>query len=204
MDAAAAVTRMRWRLRGAWLWPSFIVLMFADGVIENWRPVAGDHSSVLAGLLLGSILSLIGIAMLSPALGWVLRQVRQDLPTVVARDYAGAGVCLLIACLLLGVGVIHHPAVVADQNALEDASATAEAYIGDHAPQRFMAGLHSLSAYEVQPPEIYRVCARAAFKPGLTSGPIWYCVSVDRSKPFGDSVTYAGSESNALLSQGTN
>ena len=67
-----------------------------------------------------------------------------------------------------------------------------------------MADLHRSSAYEVQPPEIYRVCARAASKPGLTSGPIWYCVSRRPRKPFGESVNYAGSESNTLLSQGTN
>lgn len=202
MDAAA-ITRMRWRLRGAWLWPSFVVLVLADGAIQSWRPILSDHGSVVGGLLQGSILSLIAIAVFSPALGWALRRVRRDLPKVVARDYAGTALCLLITCCLLGAGLTHHGVAVADQNALVDASATAEAYIGDHAPQRFMPGLHSLSAYEVQPPEVYRVCARAAFKAGPTNGPIWYCVFVDRSKPFADSVRYAGSEPNSLLSQGT-
>ena len=124
------------------------------------------------------------------------------MPKVVARDYAGTALCLLITCCLLGAGLIHHGVAVADQNALEDASATAEAYIGDHAPQRFMPSSAFLSTYEVQPPEVYRVCAHAAFKAG-TNGPIWYCVFVDRSKPFADSVRYAGSEPNSLLSQGT-
>jgi hypothetical protein len=203
MDAAPII-RLRWRLRGAWLWPSFVVLALADGALESWRPVLSDQGSAVAGLLQGSILSLIGIAALSPALGWALRQVRKDLPKVVARDYAGAGICLLITCVLLGAGLIHHHVAVADQNALEDASATAEAYIGDHAPQQFMRDLHVLSTYELQPPDVYRVCAHATKQAGLASGPVWYCVVVDRSKPFADSVRYAGSEPNSLLSQGTN
>ena len=203
MDVAA-ITRMRWRLRGAWLWPSFTVLVVADGAIESWRPLLSDNGSAVSGLLLGSILSLIAIVVLSPALGWVFRRFRQDLPKVVARDYAGTVVCLLISASLLAAGLIHHPVVVADQNALEDASATAEAYIGDHAPQRFMSNLHTLSAYEVQPPNLYRICAQAARQAGSVSGASWYCVVVDRSKPFAESVRYAGSESNALYSQGTN
>jgi hypothetical protein len=202
MDAAP-ITRMRWRLRGAWLWPSFVVLVLADGAIGSWRPLLSDHGSAVAGLLLGSILSLIGIAVLSPPLGWALRQLRKDMPTVVARDYAGAAICVFTTCVLVGAGLIYHPVAVADQNALEDASATAEAYIGDHAPQRFMSNLRFLSTYEMQPPDIYRVCAHAAKQAGAASGPIWYCVVVDRSKPFADSVRYAGSEPNSLLSQGT-
>lgn len=193
---------MRWRLRGAWLWPSFVVLALADGAIDSWRPLLSDSGSAVAGVLLGSVLSLIGIAVLSPALGWALRQVRKDMPMVVARDYAGAAICLLATCVLLGGGAVHHRTAVADQNALRDAGAAAEAYIGDHAPQRFMPGLHSLSVYEVQPPVLYRVCGHAAPKPGPTTEPHWYCVIVNRSRPFPISVTYAGSEPNSLLSQG--
>ena len=65
MDAAA-ITRMRWRLRGAWLWPSFVVLVLADGAIQSWRPLLSDHGSAVGGLLQGSILSLIAIAVFSP------------------------------------------------------------------------------------------------------------------------------------------
>jgi hypothetical protein len=202
MDAAPII-RMRWRQRGAWLWPSFVVLVLADGAIESWRPVLSDHGSPVLGVIQGWILSLIGIAVLSPALGWALRRVRSDMPKVVARDYAGAAICLLITGFLLVAGLIHHHVVVADRSALEDASATAEAYIGDHAPQQFQPNLHVLSTYEVQPRQIYRVCVHAAVRGGASQGPTWYCVIVDRSKPFADSVRYAGSEPNSLLSEGT-
>ena len=202
MDAAP-LTRIRWRLRGAWLWPSFVVLLIADAAIATWRPAFADHGSVVAGVLQGWIPSLAGVAILSPALGWGLRQFRSDMPKVVARDYAGAAICLLVTCALFAAGLIHHPVVVADQTALHDASASAEAYIGDHAPQRFMAGLHSLSTYALQPPELYRVCARASADRAQASGAGWYCVIVNLAKPFAVSVKYDGSESNALLAQGT-
>jgi hypothetical protein len=200
MDAAPII-RLRWRLRGAWLWPSFVFLVLADGAIESWRPVLGDHGSPVLGVLQGWIASLVGIALLSPALGWALRKVRRDMPKVVARDYAGAAICLLVTIFLLVTGLIHHHVAVADQGAMEDASASAEAYIGDHAPQQFQPNLHVLDTYQVQPPDIYRVCVHAAVSAGTPHGPAWYCVIVDR-KPFDDSVRYAGSEPNSLLSQG--
>jgi hypothetical protein len=202
MDAAP-LTRIRWRLRGAWLWPSFVILLVADAAIASWRPAFADHGSVVSGALEGWIPSLAGVAILSPALGWGLRQFRTDMPKVVARDYAGTAICVLVTCFLLAAGLIHHPVVVADQNALDDASANAEAYIGDHAPQRFLPGLRSLSTYQLQPPVLYRVCARASASSGSAAGASWYCVVVNLAKPFGASVRYDGSESNALISQGT-
>jgi hypothetical protein len=202
MDAAS-FTRLRWRLRGAWMWPSFVCLALVDGVLESWRPISGDHGSPLLGVVQGWILSLLGIAILSAPLGWVVRRVRADMPKLVARDYAGAAICLTVTSVLLAAGIAHHPVAVADQNALEDAGATAAAYIGDHAPQRFNSDLRDLSAYPVQPPEVYRICAHAVTGPKGSPRPSWYCVSVDLSRPFGRSVTYAGAEPNSQLSQGT-
>ncbi|HTW11952.1 MAG TPA: hypothetical protein VME01_04350 [Solirubrobacteraceae bacterium] len=192
-----SLIRLRWRLRGAWMWPSFIVLALVDGVIVHWLPLAGDSESALAGWLLGLIWMLIGIVLLVPPLGWLIRQVRGDMPRVVARDYAGTGVCLAITAIMLGVGIAHHPVVGADRAAMQDATARAEAYIGEHAPASFMHNLHHLETSVIQAPLSYYVCATSQ-PPGAH-----YCVVVDRSKPFGRSVHYSGSDPNNVLFQGT-
>src|SRR4051794_41846030 len=37
------VTRLRWRMRGAWLWPAFIALTVAEGVALDLLPISGDR-----------------------------------------------------------------------------------------------------------------------------------------------------------------
>lgn len=196
MDSTSLV-RLRWRLRGAWLWPSFVVLTLVDAAIVTELPPIGDGASFVGGWLAGIIISLLAILALSVPLAYLIRRLASGMPMLVARNYAGAVITLAVTCALLAAGLVHSRVVRADQSALADATARAEAYIGDHAPAAFQADLRSLDVYELQPPEIYRTCATAA------GGTRHYCVVVNRGKPFGASVTYAGSEPNSLISQGT-
>lgn len=197
MDAARPFVRLRWRLRGAWLWPSFVLLSVADAVIVQALPLTGDSASLVGGWLLGVVLNLLAIVLLSGPLGRLLRRARPDMPRLVARNYAGALVTALVTLALLAGGLAHRHVITADQNALQDATARAETFIGEHAPPQFQAGLTHLSTYEVQPPDIYRTCA------SNPSGTRFYCVVVRRGLPFNRSVRYDGSESNGLLEQGS-
>lgn len=191
------LVRMRWRLRGAWLWPAFVLLTLVDGAIVHWLPLAGDRESPVAGWLLGFFLSLLGIVVISPLLAYGLRRLRPDMPRVVARDYAGATVVVTVTAVLLLAGALHQQTVNADQHALQDAIARAEAFIGDRAPARFIDSHAAIDVYALQPPEIYRVCAHSRDHTAT------YCVVVNRSEPFGRSVRPSGHEPNSLLSEGT-
>lgn len=48
MDAPARsergdrLTRLRWRVRGAWQWPAFVLLTLADAALLHWLPLAGE------------------------------------------------------------------------------------------------------------------------------------------------------------------
>jgi hypothetical protein len=197
MDATPLV-RLRWRLSGAWLWPSFFVLTLADAAIVYELPLSGDTSESLVGTwLLGAIFSLIGIALLGGVAGSLVRRRHPDMPRAVARNYGGTLVTLVITLALLAGGIVHHPVIVTDRAALQDAVARATAYIGDHAPPEFQSNLGAPITYEVQEPIIYRICV------ANLAGDRQYCVVVDRAQAFGRSVHFDGSESNRLLSQGT-
>jgi hypothetical protein len=196
MDTAPLV-RMRWRLRGAWLWPSFVVLSLIDAAIINALPPAGDSSTAVGGWLLAIVVNLIAIVILSGLVGRVVRRLRPDMPKLVARDYAGAVIVALITLGFLAGGIAHHHVVTADRAALADAQARAESYIGARAPAAFQADAATLDTDPLQPPRTYRICATNATH---TEN---YCVVVDRDKKFGRSVSPAGSESNELLDQGT-
>ena len=119
------------------------------------------------------------------------------MPRVVARDYAGSGVVVAVTSVLLLAGVMHRPTINSDMKALQDATARAQAFIGDRAPARFARSQSALDAVPIQPPELYRVCAHSV------SGSETYCVIVNRSMPFGTGVRFSGYEPNSLLSEGT-
>lgn len=196
MDATPLV-RLRWRLRGAWLWPAFLVLSVADAVILHNLPPVGDSEGLVGGWLLGAIVSLLGIALLGGAVGVLVRRFRPDMPRVVARDYAGALITLAVTLAFLAAGIAHERAIAEGRKAQQEAAARAEAYIGTHAPVGFQEHARLLYSDEVQASVIYRFCAEDTTNH-------YYCVIVNLHQPFGRSVRYAGSEPNSVLAAGTN
>ncbi len=197
MDAAPLV-RLRWRLSGAWLWPSFFVLTITDAVIVHDLPLSGDSGLSLVGAwLFAAVISLLGIAFLGGLLGRLVRRFRPDMPRVVARNYAGALITLATSFVLLSGGLIHHPSVVADRAALQEAVERADAYIRVHASTAFQANLRDLLTVQFQPHVMYRSCV------ANVAGDRQYCVIVDLTKPFGHDVSYSGTESNATFAAGS-
>jgi hypothetical protein len=108
--------RMRWRMRGAWLWPTFALTTLLDGLLLDLLPPYGDGPGGLApGLLLAGFANLILVAVLAPAAAAALRRRRPDLPRLIATDYAGTALqWALLAALLVG-GLAHRPAVVEEE-----------------------------------------------------------------------------------------
>jgi hypothetical protein len=195
MDGAW-LARARWRRRGAWLWPAFAALTIADAVIGHELPPAGDAQTVVAAALLGCALNLIGVVVLSWPVGALIRRVRPDLPMVVARDYGGTLVVAVVTAGLLAVGLGHRSTVLAHRQALREATARAEAWIGDRAPAEFRRDVGSMSVFTIQAGRIYRACVRSV------SGTRAYCVVVDDQQPVQRSVRPAGSEPNSGLATG--
>ena len=195
MDGAW-LARVRWRRRGAWLWPAFAVLTIADAVIGHELPPVGDTQRVVAAALLGCGLNLVGVVLLSWPVGALIRRGRPDLPMVVARDYGGTLVIALITASLLAVGLAHRSTVKADREALREAMARAEAWIGDRAPAEFRGELASMSVFTIEAGRIYRACVPSPNRART------YCVVVDDRQPFEHSVRPAGSEPNSGLATG--
>jgi hypothetical protein len=193
------LVRMRWRLRGAWMWPSFVVLAIADGVIGHLLPAAGDAASLLGGVIVGLLLNLLCVVVLGPLLGLLLRRRRRDLPAAIARNYAGTLCVALVTVGFAALGLVHHEQIVRDRATLRDAAVRAAAWIGDHAPARFRSDAGTLDSYVLVAGSIYRECAAA----GSGGMPRFYCVIVQERGSGAASIRPAGSESNATLSRGT-
>jgi len=114
----AGLRRLRWRLRGALLWPAFAVLTATDAAIMHWLPIAGEGTGWIPGLLLSGCLNIAGVALLGSLGGLALRRVRPSLPKVVADDYAGTVVLGLLALAFLTAGLVHRPELAGDRDAL--------------------------------------------------------------------------------------
>src|SRR5947209_9491556 len=104
MDAAWS-RRLRWRRRGAWMWPVFIAATVADGVIGTTLPPSGDSEAMSAATVLALFANLIGVVVISWPLSLLLRRFRPDLPRIVARDYAGTTVVVAITAVFVTVGL---------------------------------------------------------------------------------------------------
>jgi len=189
---------MRWRRRGAWLWPAFVAATVADAILGHALPPAGDTETLVSAGLIGLVANLVAVILLTRPLSGLLRRRRQDLPTIVARDYAGTAVVSAVTASLLVVGLLHHQSVRANRRAMQDAITRAQAWIGDRAPAEFRRNLQWVSAFAIEPGRIYRACV-----PSISSGRT-YCVIVDTAQPFSSSVRFSGYEPNSIFSEGVN
>jgi hypothetical protein len=154
-----SVRRLRWRLRGAWLGPAFVILTIADTILIRVLPLAGEGRTewVAAFLLAGSI-NLIAVAALGQLGGWFLRRRRPDLPKIVADNYAGTALLFAVTAAFLGFGLAHRPAVGYETDAVARASAAGRVHLERNAPPAYRAGISNADLYRIDR-DIYRVCA---------------------------------------------
>jgi hypothetical protein len=196
--ATGWLVRARWRRSGAWLWPAFVVLTIADGVVGHLLPVSGTTQSVATGAVAGLCLNVVGVILLSRPLAMLIRRLRPSVPFVVARNYGGTIVVAAVFVAFASAGLAHRGSVQAERRASQEAEARAQDWIGDRAPAPFRRNLTLLDTFAIQPGSIYRTCVPSQ----AASGPRNYCVIVDLEVPFAGSVRFAGSEPNSMFSAG--
>ena len=167
------LTRLRWRLRGAWLWPAFFALTVLDALVLGWLPIAGDDGTAfIPGLLLAGLLNLRAVALVAPLVGRRLRRRRPDLPKVVADDYAGAALVVLVALGLLGAGLAHRPTLLEARHDAAVQQLAAREYASRFAPAEFRANAAYSNSLKLED-DLYRTCV-----PG-DDPKRWFCVYVD-------------------------
>ena len=185
---------MRWRWRGALLWPAFIALTLLDAFLLGELPIAGDGGTAFVpALLLAFFFNLLAVAVVAPLAGRRLRRLRPDMPKVVADDYAGTAlVCLVTVGLVVG-GLIHRPQRQDAEHDLIVQQAAARQFIAREAPAPFRARVGESDTLKLGD-EYFRTCV-----PGPDPNR-WFCVFVSTSdSPPGITVD-TNRVSNAALS----
>jgi hypothetical protein len=127
--------RLRWRLRGAWLWPTLLVLTVVDGIVLRVLPAwDGAPGDLYGALLVAGFANLAAVALLAPAAGAWLRRRRPDLPREIARNYAGTALVWAVTGGLVIGGVAHRPAVREAEFDVAAQSAAVRQYVARNAP----------------------------------------------------------------------
>ncbi|MDQ3588619.1 MAG: hypothetical protein M3350_04940 [Actinomycetota bacterium] len=118
------VARARWRLRGAMLWPAFVVLTLIDGVVlYRLSPVGFEFKDPVAPTIVATFGNLFLVAAIAP---WFTRRlaarrkpVPMEVELEVLKDRVGTG---LLAAGLVGViaaGLGNRQVVVSETKATE-------------------------------------------------------------------------------------
>jgi hypothetical protein len=156
-DLQQGARRLRWRLRGAWQWPTFLALTLADAVVLTLLPFYDPGpAGLVPALLVAGFANLIAITVVAPALGHVVRSRRPDLPRVVARDYAGTLLLVAFAALAVGGGLAHRSAAAAADAERAAVRLSLHDYVLQRAPE-LRDQLGAIDTRQLEP-DYYRAC----------------------------------------------
>lgn len=145
-DRSVAVwpARLRWRFRGALLWPLFAILTVADAVLVVLLPVSGRHTGFVPALLLAMFLNLLAVAGLGRLGALWLRRRRPELPRLVAEDRAGTALLCAVSAALVILGVLHAPARQAADRAVRIERDAVRAFVLAHGLPAYRAHLQEI------------------------------------------------------------
>lgn len=188
-------SRLRWRLRGALLWPVLAVLTIVDALLLGRLPVAGDAGTpFVPALLLATFFNLVALAVVAPLVSRRLRRRRRDLPKVVADDYAGTALVCVVTLGLLAAGLLHRSAVEDVQHDLVVQQAAARDFIAREAPAEYRGRTEESTTLKLED-DLFRTCA-----PG-DDPKRWFCVIVSTDSAPPGIVRDDSREPNAMLDE---
>jgi hypothetical protein len=186
------LARLRWRMRGAWLWPAFFGLTAIDGaLIVLLPPYDGAPQQLLGGVLLAGFANLLAIAVAAPLAGRLLRRRRPDLPRMIANDYAGTALLVALGATVLAGGLAHRPAVASEREERAAVWAAVHDFVTAQAVE-WRGGLAQVDALRLED-DSYRACV-----PG-DDPRRWLCLIVDTDQRPAGVVRDASMEPNDAL-----
>jgi hypothetical protein len=133
-------TRMRWRLRGAWMWPSFIAITLLDGLLLHLLPPVREGIPIIPGILLATFGNLILIGAMAPWLArrmWKRREAAEPgappkAQLEVLSDRVGTGLLVASVFGVLASGLAARPVIVVETDQRERGAKLLEDFVNAH------------------------------------------------------------------------
>jgi hypothetical protein len=142
-------SRLRWRLRGAWMWPVFVLLTLVEGfVLHKLPPVRFGFSEVgltlVAGILIATFGNLVLIGAIAP---WIARRlvkrsqaapgppVSEQALREVTTDRVGTALLVVGFFGVLASGLASIPLINGETDDRNQAAKALVGYVEGHAPR---------------------------------------------------------------------
>jgi hypothetical protein len=158
MGEALWQSRLRWRLRGAMLWPAFVAAVVVQALLLDLLPIAGDDGpGLFAAVILAGFVNLFVVAVAAPLAGRWLRRRRPGMPSEIATDRAGAALLAAVCVAIAGLGLLHHSSVQDARDDLGAQAASARRFVISQAPREYQANADHMDTVK-QGDDLYRTC----------------------------------------------
>jgi hypothetical protein len=156
----APLTRLRWRLRGAWQWPLFAALLAADTVLLHELPIAGDGPDWFAAAVLALFFNVVAVALGGTVVGPLVRRRRPDLPPIVAADRGGTAALVATTAILVAIGIGHRDRLAAEHEELEVQAAAVRTWVAHSSEPEVRRHRRHLDRLDTLPfgEDLYRTC----------------------------------------------
>ena len=133
--------RLRWRLRGAWQWPTFAVLTIADGLILHVLPPIRAGVELIPAIIVASFANLLLLGAIAP---WVARRLVQrhrrtrsaggpaGPPSEVLADRSATYLMCAATVGLVAAGLGNRPVIVSETEDTEKNARIVRSYVFAH------------------------------------------------------------------------
>jgi hypothetical protein len=176
--------RLRWRLRGALMWPAFAIFTIGDGLLLHFLPPNTTGVKVIPGFIIASFANLFLIGAVA---NWIARRLvarertahtherRDPLPREVILDRTATILLSLAAIGLLFAGLGNRPVIVSETNATHEAAVRARAFVEAHGTPQAKANLEDANTRRLAQ-GYFRVCVN------LNNRARAFCMFIDTNK----------------------
>jgi hypothetical protein len=157
--------RLRWRLRGAWMWPAFIAITLLDGILLHRLPPIGTGIDLIPAILLATFGNLVLVGAIGP---WLARRLWKRRPAAepgappraqleVLSDRIGTGLLLASVVGVVAAGLAARPTVVSETEATEENARAVRDYVLHAGDEEVIRNLETANTIRLDE-GYYRTC----------------------------------------------
>lgn len=191
--------RVRWRLRGAWMWPSFIAITLLDGLLLHLLPPVGTGIDLIPAILLATFGNLVVIGVAAP---WLARRTWKRRPAAepgtppraqleVLSDRIGTGLLLATVVGVLAAGLAARPTVVSETEATERNAEAFRSFVLSRGDQELIRNLETANTVRLGE-DFFRTCVARDDRER------YFCAFIDTSKDPPDVDVDGSAEPNSV------
>jgi len=154
------LSRLRWRLRGAWQWPAYFGLTAFDALLLHLMPPLATGVRFVPALILASFLNLFLMGVIAPRVARRLRRRQapaQRVPQEITLDRARAGALAVGTVAVLVLGLLSRPDVASEAQAREANQAAVRDFVVAHGDSEARRHLDSADTLRLGP-GYFRTC----------------------------------------------